>query len=372
MDSDWILSTVTSRLQSVIRCLNTEPDIQRQLMEIESKCGAFILDFQAVLRNEGETLFSEKETLMATTSIKTLSTEKPLKSLHKIGIATEKLKSQIRAVRTKVGSTLEECHSRIKAKEKELLLNRNEIDKNKSVISKFEEEKMKLEKDADLDARQKEQKAARPRNEAEDRKQAGACDPIIGELTAAALMPFTAVGSLLALVAGSVTMAVLLTSAAELERDAGNKKELARQKKNESQTISQTIRVREIECKTKEQEVRAIESDISRLINEQNSLSDVSNLLFKVVDSIMRLQFVFKNMEATFRDTYQKTKVLKAFEKKYTLGPEMLEMANSLLDKTKKRWNEMENELVQQELVVKAGSSLTFVTKNKGRTCLNF
>ncbi|WAQ96315.1 hypothetical protein MAR_029005 [Mya arenaria] len=249
MNSDLKIVNVTSKLQSVITCLNNEPLIQRQLVGIESKCGNFISAFKAVLRNEGGNLNREKQILLATRSIETLAIEKPLKSLHEIGKATNKLKGQIGDVEVEVGNTLEDCRSRVRTKQNELSSKKNDIEKTKEVISLLENEK----------------------------------------------------------------------------------------KENEAKRVSQTIRDRERDCRNKEQEVRNIENEINRLTNEQRKLSE--------------------NAEVTFRDTLQQTKVLEVFDKECTKEKELLDMANSLLDKTKDRWNTMENELVQQGLALKAGDS---------------
>ncbi|XP_052820054.1 uncharacterized protein LOC128245871 [Mya arenaria] len=360
MNSDLKIVNVTSKLQSVITCLNNEPLIQRQLVGIESKCGNFISAFKAVLRNEGGNLNREKQILLATRSIETLAIEKPLKSLHEIGKATNKLKGQIGDVEVEVGNTLEDCRSRVRTKQNELSSKKNDIEKTKEVISLLENEKKSLERDKDdllQNANAKEEEARQLRNKAEGNKIVGASAGIAGGLFGVALAPFTAGGSLVALAAGVATMALLLANAADLESDARIKRDLASQKENEAKRVSQTIRDRERDCRNKEQEVRNIENEINRLTNEQRKLSEVSNLLSNFVGSIMRLQLVFQNAEVTFRDTLQQTKVLEVFDKECTKEKELLDMANSLLDKTKDRWNTMENELVQQGLALKAGDS---------------
>ncbi|WAQ96296.1 hypothetical protein MAR_028986 [Mya arenaria] len=247
-----------------MECSNESKKMNSDLLiEVESKCGNFISAFQAVLRNEGKNLSNDKEVLFATSSFETVAIEKPLKSLHEIGQATNKLKKQIGDVEVDVGNTLEDCRSRIKTKENELSSKRNDIDKIKKEM----------------------------------------------------YMPPDSPQTLVAVAAGGVTMTVLLANASDLEKDAQIKRDLAEQKE-EARRVYQTIRDRERDCKNKEQEVRNIEHEISCLSNEQKRLTDVSNLLSNFVGCIMPLQLVFQD-----------------------------------------RWNEMENELVQQGLAVKVDES---------------
>ncbi|XP_052777114.1 uncharacterized protein LOC128214592 [Mya arenaria] len=219
--------------------------------------------------------------------------------------------------------------------------------------------KKTLERDKDdfiRDSNQKEDEARKLRSKAEDKKEPGTMAAIMGGLLGVGLAPFTSGGSLVAVAAGGVTMTVLLANASDLEKDAQIKRDLAEQKE-EARRVYQTIRDRERDCKNKEQEVRNIEHEISCLSNEQKRLTDVSNLLSNFVGCIMPLQLVFQNAEVTFRDTFQQTKVLVVFDKENTKEKEAHDYANNVFQKIKDRWNEMENELVQQGLAVKVDES---------------